>query len=123
MAQKTRNPLHKIPFTNNKIPFTLHEILFTNCNPISTKNATLFMQNKPNLLNARMNVTSVLTKDYENKPLFGHGQNKPNQTQSQTCFCEYGEGNPWYFKVIMVRSYGLNYLCEHLKGKSLITFN
>ena len=26
------------------------------------------MQNKPNLLNAQMNVSSVLTKDYENKP-------------------------------------------------------
>jgi hypothetical protein len=39
------------------------------------------MQNKANLLNAQMNVTSAITKDYENKPLYGHGQNKPNQTQ------------------------------------------
>jgi hypothetical protein len=26
------------------------------------------MQNKPNLLDAQMNVSSVLVKDYENKP-------------------------------------------------------
>ena len=29
--------------------------------------STLFMQNKPNLLNAQMNVSSILTNDYENK--------------------------------------------------------
>ena len=52
-----------------------------NYRPQSTKSATQIMQNKPNFLNARMNVTSVLTKDYENKPLCGRGQNKPNQTQ------------------------------------------
>jgi hypothetical protein len=28
--------------------------------------STLFMQNKPNLLNAQMNANKVLTKDYEN---------------------------------------------------------
>jgi len=49
--------------------------------PKSTKSATQILQNKPNLLNAQMNVTSVLTKDYENKRLCGRGQNKPNQTQ------------------------------------------
>ncbi len=30
--------------------------------------STLFMQNKPNLPNAQMNVNKVLTKDYENEP-------------------------------------------------------
>jgi len=40
-----------------------------------------FMQNKPNFLNAQMNVSSVLTKDYENKRLCRRGKNKPNQTQ------------------------------------------
>jgi len=29
----------------------------------------------------KMNVTSVLTKDYENETAFGLRQNKPNQTQ------------------------------------------
>ena len=40
------------------------------------------MQNKANLLDAQMNVSSVLTKYYENKPLCRRGENKPNQTQS-----------------------------------------
>ncbi len=38
-------------------------------------------QNKPNLLDAQMNISSVLTKDYENVPLRRRGENKPNQTQ------------------------------------------
>jgi hypothetical protein len=53
-----------------------------------------FMQNKPNtnptkanLLDTQMNVSSILTKDYENVPLRRRGENKPNtnpiQTQSQ----------------------------------------
>jgi len=36
------------------------------------------MQNKPNLLNAQMNVTSVLTKHYENKSDWKLGENKAN---------------------------------------------
>jgi len=39
-------------------------------------------QNKANLLDAQMNVSSILTKDYENVPLRRRGENKPNQTQS-----------------------------------------
>jgi len=38
-------------------------------------------QNKPNLLNAQMNVSSVITKYYENACLRGREKNKPNQTQ------------------------------------------
>ncbi len=41
-----------------------------------------FMQNKANLLDAQMNVSSVLTKDYENKRLCRCGENKPDQTQT-----------------------------------------
>jgi hypothetical protein len=41
------------------------------------------MQNKPNLLNAQMNVSSALTKDYENETAFRLRENKPNQTQFQ----------------------------------------
>ncbi len=41
------------------------------------------MQNKPNLLNALMNVSSVLTKDYENKRLADAAKTKPIQTQSK----------------------------------------
>jgi len=36
------------------------------------------MQNKPNLLAPQMNLTSVITKDYENKSNWKLGENKPN---------------------------------------------
>jgi hypothetical protein len=41
------------------------------------------MQNKPNFLNAQMNVTSFVAKDYENKSNWRLGENKANQTQFQ----------------------------------------
>ena len=44
------------------------------------------MQNKANLLDAQMNISSVLTKDYENKRLRRCGQNKPNQSQNKPNF-------------------------------------
>jgi hypothetical protein len=37
-----------------------------------------FMQNKPNLLYAQMNISSVITKDYENIANCKLGENKPN---------------------------------------------
>ncbi len=40
--------------------------------------STLFMQNKPNLPDAQMNVTSFYTVDYENKSNWKLGENKPN---------------------------------------------
>ena len=39
------------------------------------------IQNKANLLDTQMNITSILTKDYENEPLRRRGENKPKQTQ------------------------------------------
>jgi len=45
---------------------------------------TLIMQNKANLLDAQMNISSVLTKYYENERLCKRGENKPKQTQLQT---------------------------------------
>jgi len=36
------------------------------------------MQNKPNLLNAQMNVRSLITVDYENIANCKLGENKPN---------------------------------------------
>jgi len=45
--------------------------------------STLFMQNKPNLLNAQMNVTSFITKDYENKRLADAAKTNPIQSQSK----------------------------------------
>ena len=40
--------------------------------------SALFMQNKPNFLDALMNVTSFYTVDYENKSNWKLGENKPN---------------------------------------------
>ena len=42
---------------------------------------TANMQNKPNLPEAQMNVSSVITEDYENIRLHRRRKNKPNQTQ------------------------------------------
>jgi len=44
---------------------------------------TFIMQNKPNLLKRHTNVTSTLTKDYENKPPLTLCENKPNS--NPTC--------------------------------------
>ncbi|HIJ52734.1 MAG TPA: hypothetical protein HPP66_06220 [Planctomycetes bacterium] len=38
----------------------------------------LIMQNKPNLLNAQMNVNSFYTVEYENIANWTLGENKPN---------------------------------------------
>jgi len=35
-------------------------------------------QNEPNLPNAQMNISSVLTKDYERNDIFAVPENKPN---------------------------------------------
>ncbi len=48
-----------------------------NTNPIQS-------QYKPNSRKAKMNVTSILTKDYESERLCRLRRNKPNQTQLQT---------------------------------------
>ena len=40
--------------------------------------STLFMQNKPNLLNAQMNVTSAITMNYEQLTMNYANKNKPN---------------------------------------------
>jgi len=55
---------------------TNYELRTTNHDPRITNK-----ENKPNLLDAQMNVSSVLTKYYENVPLRRRGENKPNQTQ------------------------------------------
>ena len=55
-----------------KAPLHLSRVLYK---------STLFMQNKANLLDAQMNVRSLITVDYENKPLYRCGDNKPNQSQ------------------------------------------
>jgi len=42
------------------------------------------MQNKANLLDTQMQVSFVVTKDYENEIAFRFQKNKPNQSQFQT---------------------------------------
>jgi len=41
----------------------------------------LFLQNKPNFPNAQMNITSVISMNYEQRTTNYFLQNKPNQTQ------------------------------------------
>jgi hypothetical protein len=36
------------------------------------------MQNKPNLMDAQMNISAVLTKDYRKSDAFAVQKNKPN---------------------------------------------
>ena len=47
-----------------------------NCRESST-NRAYFMQNKANVKIGKMNISSILTKDYENKRLYRCGENKP----------------------------------------------
>jgi hypothetical protein len=61
----------------NKAPLHLSRILYKSAH---------FMQNKPNLLDAQMNVSSILTKDYENKYNWTLGQNKPNSNPIKSNF-------------------------------------
>ena len=58
--------------------------LITGFLPKTTKNKQLFMQNKPNLLDAQMSVTSVRTRNYEDFRLYGCRKNKPNSKPKQT---------------------------------------
>jgi hypothetical protein len=57
------------------------------------------MQNKPNLLDAQINVSSFITKDYENVHLLGRRRNKAKQNQS----------NP-ISNFLLGMSYGENYV-------------
>ena len=46
----------------------------------------IIMQNKPNLLAPQMNVSSVLTKDYENETLGERGKNKAKTNPNKPNF-------------------------------------
>jgi len=48
------------------------------------------MQNKPNLPDAQMKVSSILRTDYENKSNWTLGENKPNSnpiSKAKKCCC------------------------------------
>ena len=97
-----RQPPQRNP-SKNTIPalpgfrtrFTFHASRFTRVPPAragahkplhlsrTLYKSTLFMQNKPNFLNTRINISSFLTMHYENHRLCTCPKNKPNQPQSQ----------------------------------------
>ena len=59
-------------------------------NPIQSQSKPIQTQYKPNSLDAQMNISSILTKDYERNDAFAVPENKaktnPKQTQSNpTC--------------------------------------
>jgi len=62
----------------------LYAIRNTGYDRLSTSDKRLIMQNKANLLDTQMNVSSVKTKDYENKLLCRRGENKPKQSQTNS---------------------------------------
>jgi hypothetical protein len=77
---------HNLPFLClRRSYFLLSAIVALHSSRVLYKFAP-FMQNKPNLLNAQINVTSVKTKDYGNDPPRTTRKSKPKQTQFQT-FC------------------------------------
>jgi len=65
----------------------------------------LFMQNKPKVKIGKMNITSYILKDYENKSnwtLGESGKNKPKQTQSQN---RQNKRNFFYNNELRTKSY------------------
>jgi len=85
MNQQTNEIFNQInQFTNieDPAPFDGTNYPFTHI-PIYTFTHS-FMQNKPNFLDAQMNVNSILTKDYERNDIFAVPENKPNSNPIQT---------------------------------------
>jgi len=75
------NHLTNEPLTMNYEPQTTSDKRPATRSARTIAQKNLIMQNKPNFPNAQMNVSSVLTKDYENIPFRRCAENKPNQTQ------------------------------------------
>ncbi|HIJ54216.1 MAG TPA: hypothetical protein HPP66_13865 [Planctomycetes bacterium] len=57
---------------------------FSSTTVVSALQIALFMQNKPNFQKAQMNVSSIITVDYEKRTLGERGKNKPNSKPIQT---------------------------------------
>ena len=85
MIHTIRATRDELRATNNRRRVTRDERQATN----------LFMQNKPNLPDNQMNVSSVKTKGYEDVRLFRRGENKAKQSQFQTwpCLAQNGLGH------------------------------
>jgi len=65
-----------------------------------------FMQNKPNFPDTQMNVTKVLTKDYENETLGKRGKNKANSNPIQT------QSNPIKANIMPKQTQSNSILCR-----------
>ena len=77
---------NELQTTNNQLRLSRAKPRGTmNCEQSTTNNElrtmNSFLQNKPNLLNARMNINKVLKRNYENQCSRTRTENKPKQTQ------------------------------------------
>jgi len=69
-------------------PFT-HTLIHSFSRPrrftvvVSALQINLFMQNEPNFRKSQMNVSPVITRDYENKTLGEHGKNEPKTNPNE----------------------------------------
>ena len=86
--QSTINPVRNKTVVSNRVNYehsTISYPLYALRSPLSSLryplHAVRFMQNKANFRKTQMNVSSFITKDYENKSNWTLGENKPNQTQ------------------------------------------
>ncbi|MHC4624073.1 MAG: hypothetical protein ACYS4W_09255 [Planctomycetota bacterium] len=69
--------IHQLPFTTHHLPITIHQSPFTSYQlPFNQ-----YMQNKPNLPDAQINVSSFTTMNYEQTTMNNANKNKPNQSQ------------------------------------------
>jgi len=67
--------------------YAIRYTLFYNCRECSSSatgtNRPIFLQNKANLGKSQMGVRLNISRDYEKKPCWTFGENKPNQSQSR----------------------------------------
>jgi len=102
-----RSTLHAIRYTQYEASIVCH--LPSVLAPLQLSRelykSPLFMQNKPKVKIGKMNITSYILKDYENKSnwtLGESGKNKPKQTQSQN---RQNKRNFFYNNELRTKSY------------------
>ena len=81
LAESQNLPFSCLP----RLYFLLSAIVALHLSRVLYK-STLFMQNKPNLLDAQMNVSSAITMNYEQLTMNYANKNKPNSKPIQTQF-------------------------------------
>ncbi len=80
MSTKPQNLPFSLPAPLFRVPYTLRGSTALYLSRVLYK-STLFMQNKPNLPKAQMNVNTVITMNNEQITMNNANKNKPNQTQ------------------------------------------